>query len=194
MEEAYNAIRPMYAVHKGKYTTLCMYLCARDVFNIRLNEGHIDEAHKIFEAIRRLVPRLEDTDGYVASFMLSAEQRLASSSASSVSSGSPAAITATVPDCSPSGLNKGQQAVLDCIKANEGINVPKLSELTNIPSKSIERHISVLIARNLIEHRGSKKTGGYHALYGWQIDHIVPQSLLRDRGRPQGLCQFHPCG
>lgn len=98
MEEAYNAIRPMYAVHKGKYTTLCMYLCARDVFNIRLNEGHIDEARKIFEAIRRLVPRLEDTDGYVASFMQSAEQRLVSSSASSVSSGSPAAITATVPD------------------------------------------------------------------------------------------------
>ena len=60
-------------------------------------------------------------------------------------------------------LNKGQQSVLDCIKANPGLRVPKLSEGTNIPSKSIERHISVLIARNLIEHRGSKKTGGYYA-------------------------------
>ena len=28
----------------------------------------------------------------------------------------------------------------------------------------IERHIKVLIERRLIKHRGSKKTGGYHAL------------------------------
>ncbi len=61
------------------------------------------------------------------------------------------------------GLNVGQQAVLDCIKDHEGINVPRISEGTNIPSKSIEHHIKVLIERNLIEHRGSKKTGGYYA-------------------------------
>ena len=60
------------------------------------------------------------------------------------------------------GLNAGQQAVLDCIRTNPGLRVPKLSETTNIPSKSIERHISVLIERGLIEHRGSKKTGGYY--------------------------------
>ena len=60
-------------------------------------------------------------------------------------------------------LNNGQQAVLDCIKAHPGLRVPMLSEGTNIPSKSIERHVSALIARNLIEHRGSKKTGGYYA-------------------------------
>ena len=58
-------------------------------------------------------------------------------------------------------LSSGQQAVLDCIKAHEGIKVPGISDLTNIPSKSIERHVSALIAHNLIEHRGSKKTGGY---------------------------------
>ena len=59
-------------------------------------------------------------------------------------------------------LSSGQQAVLDCIKAHEGIKVPGISDLTNIPSKSIERHVSALIAHNLIEHRGSKKTGGYY--------------------------------
>ena len=42
------------------------------------------------------------------------------------------------------------------------MTVQEISEATNIPSKSIERHVSALIARNLIEHRGSKKTGGYY--------------------------------
>ena len=82
--------------------------------------------------------------------------------ASSVLSDSVA--SSVLSDSVAEGLNAGQQSVLDCIKAHEGINVPKLSELTNIPSKSIERHVSVLIERGLIEHRGSKKTGGYHAL------------------------------
>ena len=53
--------------------------------------------------------------------------------------------------------------VLEAIKANEGINVPGLETETGIPAKSIERHIKVLIDCNLIEHRGSKKTGGYYA-------------------------------
>ena len=65
--------------------------------------------------------------------------------------------------CSPS-LNAGQQAVLDCIKAHPGLKVPGIEAETGIPAKSVERHIKVLIARALIEHRGSKKTGGYHAL------------------------------
>ena len=44
------------------------------------------------------------------------------------------------------------------------MKVPGIEAETGIPAKSIERHIKVLIERNLIEHRGSKKTGGYHAL------------------------------
>lgn len=31
IEEAYEAIRPMYAVHQGKYTTLCMFWTASDI-------------------------------------------------------------------------------------------------------------------------------------------------------------------
>ena len=60
-------------------------------------------------------------------------------------------------------LNKGQSSVLVCIQQNPGYNVPKISADTGIPSKSIERHIANLIDRELIEHRGSKKTGGYYA-------------------------------
>ena len=73
-----------------------------------------------------------------------------------------AAMEATVPAGSPAGLNPGQRAVLDYIRENPGLRVPMISEGTNIPSKTIERHISVLIELNLIEHLGSKKTGGYY--------------------------------
>ena len=76
IEEAYEAIRPMYRVHKGHYTSLCMYLCARDVFNIRLAEGKIDEATKIYQALERLVPFIDDPDGRVAKFMAEAQQRI----------------------------------------------------------------------------------------------------------------------
>ena len=63
-----------------------------------------------------------------------------------------------------SALSAGQGKVLDCIKAHPGLKVPGIETETGIPAKSIERHIKVLIERRLIEHRGSKKTGGYHAL------------------------------
>ena len=154
VEEAYEAIRPMYAVHKGYYTSLCMYLCARDVFNIRLYEGRTDEARKIYEALKRLAPSIQDKDGSVATFMQKAEERLEQCflDKPSIRGGAGGGV-----------LNHGQLLVLEAIKANEGIKVPGISEATNIPSKSIERHIKVLIERNLIEHRGSKKTGGYYA-------------------------------
>ena len=77
IEEAYEAIRPMYRVHKGHYTSLCMYLCARDVFNIRLAEGRLDEASKIYLALQRLVPFIGDKDGTVSKFMSEASARLA---------------------------------------------------------------------------------------------------------------------
>ena len=58
----------------------------------------------------------------------------------------------------------GQKKVFDCIKTYPSLSVPRLSKATGIPAKSIERHISALIDKKLIEHRGSKKTGGYYAL------------------------------
>ena len=77
IEEAYEAIRPMYRVHKGHYTSLCMYLCAKDVFHLRLAEGRIDEAEKIYQALERLVPFIDDRDGSVAKFMAEANAKLA---------------------------------------------------------------------------------------------------------------------
>ena len=63
IEEAYDAIRPMYAVHRGKYTTLCMFWTAHDILKLRLQAKRIDEAEKIFKALLRILPNIEDKDG-----------------------------------------------------------------------------------------------------------------------------------
>ena len=260
IEEAYEAIRPIYKEHKGRFTTLCMFWTACDVFKLRLEQKRVEEAVKIYEALRRLLPRIEEIEasddqaaskreespakeqahqevkvhhkGQARGFMKFAEGRLIkeserfrkryfamrdkkrgkakdspvitspSSVIPSPSSVIPSAsivipsvvegslhkvemtshkveMTITgndeginIPSDNPSKdpinpsdpLNEGQLKVLDCIKAHPGLKVPGIEAETGIPAKSIERHIKVLIERNLIEHRGSKKTGGYHAL------------------------------
>ena len=70
IEEAYEAIRPMYAVHKGKYTTLCMFWTASDILKKRVKEGRLDEAEKIFEALLRILANIEDKDGRALSSIL----------------------------------------------------------------------------------------------------------------------------
>ena len=70
IEEAYEAIRPMYAVHKGKYTTLCMFWTASDILKKRLKEQRFDEAEKIFKALLRVLPNIEDKDGKARSSIL----------------------------------------------------------------------------------------------------------------------------
>lgn len=60
------------------------------------------------------------------------------------------------------GLNEGLKALLDIIKNNAGIKAKDVSKLLNKPIKTIERHIKELTQKELIERRGSKKTGGYH--------------------------------
>ena len=62
VEAAYEAIRPIYAAHKGRYTTLCMFWVASDVFKLRVEQGRIEEAEKIYSALKRLVPLLEEYD------------------------------------------------------------------------------------------------------------------------------------
>ena len=63
VEEAYETIRPMYAVHQGHYTTICMFWCASDVLRLRIEQGRMDEALKIFQALVRLYPNMGDTKG-----------------------------------------------------------------------------------------------------------------------------------
>ena len=218
IEEAYEAIRPLYREHKGQFTTLCMFWTASDVFKLRLEQGRVEEAEKIYKAMLRIQSSVDDyeqADAHeqtqpeakkhsASKFMHYAEGRLikasekfrrryfavkrakdkpedaralSGSATGSVLSGSAAEAgspAATVPAGSPAGpalsgfpaepLNQGQQAVLDCIKSHPGLKVPGIEAETGIPAKSVERHVKVLVSRGLIEHRGSKKTGGYHAL------------------------------
>jgi len=58
--------------------------------------------------------------------------------------------------------NEGLKSLRQIISEHQGIQAKDISiMLDNRPIKTIERQISVLIAKNLIERRGSKKTGGY---------------------------------
>ena len=63
IEEAYEAIRPMYAVHQGKYTTLCMFWVGSDMLKKRLAEEKEQEAVAIFKALIRVLPKTDDHDG-----------------------------------------------------------------------------------------------------------------------------------
>ena len=62
IEEAYEAIRPMYAAHQGHYTTIAMFWTASDMFKLRVSQNRTEEAVKIFKALCRLYPNLDDKD------------------------------------------------------------------------------------------------------------------------------------
>ena len=81
IEEAYEAIRPMYAVHQGKYTTLCMFWTASDILKKRLQEKRIQEAEGIFKALVRLQPNIDDKDGKAQTAMMHHALRLSEESA-----------------------------------------------------------------------------------------------------------------
>ena len=81
IEEAYEAIRPMYATHKGKYTTLCMFWTASDILKKRLQEKRVGEAEKIFAALLRVLPNIDDKDGKAHTAVLNDALRLAEQSA-----------------------------------------------------------------------------------------------------------------
>ena len=75
VEEAYNAILPMYRVHHGKYTSLAMFWCAVDMMNLLLGKvkdntpeslAALAEAEKIYMSLQRLAPKLYDESGACA--------------------------------------------------------------------------------------------------------------------------------
>ena len=76
VEEAYEAIRPIYKNHKGRFTTLCMFWTASDVFKLRLEQKRTEEAEKIYKALQRMLPSVDDPDGRAKGFMHYAEGRL----------------------------------------------------------------------------------------------------------------------
>ena len=72
VEEAYNAILPMYRVHHGKYTSLAMFWCAVDMMNLLLGKAvnqneeslaALADAEKIYLSLQRLAPKIYDESG-----------------------------------------------------------------------------------------------------------------------------------
>lgn len=52
--------------------------------------------------------------------------------------------------------------VLDFIKNNPGARKPSIINYIGKSEVTIKRYLNELVALNLIEYRGSKKTGGYY--------------------------------
>ena len=194
IEEAYDAIRPMYAAHKGKYTSICMFWTASDIFKLRLEQKRYDEARQIFQALKRMLPYVEDKEGKAAASIQNAARRLSRVTANQTTDAKkdPSdSITSTPSSFKEEkasstfeedlaghlvvGLDEGmnrpaegiinaRQRVLDFIRTHEGCSVPKITIALTIPAKSVERHVAALVADELVEHRGSKKTGGYYVV------------------------------
>ena len=60
------------------------------------------------------------------------------------------------------GLNDGPKKTLEYICQHEGCNTKQISIGLDVPFDTIEKQIRILLKKGLIEHRGSKKTGGYY--------------------------------
>lgn len=58
-------------------------------------------------------------------------------------------------------LNEGLKTLMEAIRLEHGIQTKSLSIKLNRPVKTVERQIKELVQRNLVERKGSKKTGGY---------------------------------
>ena len=60
------------------------------------------------------------------------------------------------------GLNEGiSGSVLKLVRTHPGVRVPYLHSVVSASRATVERAVAALVADGLIEHRGSKKTGGY---------------------------------
>ena len=59
-------------------------------------------------------------------------------------------------------LNDSQKETFEFIKAHEGYNTTKIADVLGKPFRTIVKRINVLLELNMIERRGSKKTGGYY--------------------------------
>jgi ATP-dependent DNA helicase RecG len=69
---------------------------------------------------------------------------------------------ASIP-ASHEGVNEGVTKLLEYISKAPGKRIPQQSRDLRVPGKTIERWIALLKRENLIEYRGSSRTGGYFA-------------------------------
>ena len=60
-------------------------------------------------------------------------------------------------------LNDSVMTTYTIISSNPGIQGKDIADISGKSIPTIDRHIAILIKEGLIEHRDSKKTGGYYA-------------------------------
>ena len=61
-------------------------------------------------------------------------------------------------------LNEKQKNVLSIINKNPGIQLMIIAEKTGVSIFTLNKYVKIFIDNQLIEHRGSKKTGGYYTI------------------------------
>ncbi len=77
IEEAYQAIVPMYKVHHGHYTTICMFWCGADMAKLHIERKETKKAERILASLRRLYPSLEDKDNSARQTLLNIAMQVA---------------------------------------------------------------------------------------------------------------------
>ena len=120
---------------------MCMFWTASDVLKLRLEQKRVEEAEKIYEALKRMLPRIEEIEvsddqphhkGQARGFMKFAEGRLIKESErfrKRYFAIRDKKKRVDIPSDNPSKpLNAGQTKVLDCIKAHPGLKVPGISD------------------------------------------------------------------
>ena len=76
IEEAYDLIREKYKTYHGYHTTMCMFWCASDMVQLRIEEGRIEEAELIYKAMQRMMSHMTDTEGTNVRQMIKLERIL----------------------------------------------------------------------------------------------------------------------
>ena len=56
------------------------------------------------------------------------------------------------------------EKIIHLVRENSGVKRKELAALLDVTDKTVGRYLSELVAGRHVEHRGSKKTGGYWAL------------------------------
>ena len=77
IEEAYQTIVPMYKVHHGHYTTICMFWCGADMAKLHIERKETKKAERILASLRRLYPSLEDKDNSACQTLLNIAMQVA---------------------------------------------------------------------------------------------------------------------
>lgn len=68
IEEAYEAIRQLYAKDKGQDNSLAMFWTATDVLKLRVQECKTEEAEKILLALKRMLPQISNNKSVLEAF------------------------------------------------------------------------------------------------------------------------------